>query len=104
MRKNLLELKLAKKLLKKANKYDKTSLNPKDSNYSINLFTKEEIEEFESTIFKKGDKPYINCKIREKEIQLKPEEAVRQLYLGKLLKDYGYPKKSMLLLRLINGR
>ncbi len=67
----------------------------KDSNYSINLFTPKEIEDFESTIFEKGDKPYINCLIRDKDIQLKPEEAVRQLYLGKLLKDYGYPKKSI---------
>ncbi len=67
----------------------------KDSNYSVSLFTKKEIEDFESTIFEKAGKPYVNCLIREREIQLKPEEVVRQLYLNKLLKDYGYPKKSI---------
>jgi type I restriction enzyme M protein len=67
----------------------------KDSNYSVSLFTKKEIESFEKTIFEKAGKLYINCLIREKEIQLKPEEVVRQLYLSKLLKDYGYPKKSI---------
>jgi type I restriction enzyme M protein len=67
----------------------------KDSDYSVSLFTKKEIESFEKTIFEKAGKPYINCLIREKEIQLKPEEVVRQLYLSKLLKDYDYPKKSI---------
>ena len=74
-----------------------TKLNSilKDSDYSVSLFTKKEIEDFESTIFEKAGKPHINCLIREKEIQLKPEEVVRQLYLNKLLKDYNYPKKAI---------
>ncbi len=65
----------------------------KDSKYSLNLFTTKEIEEFESTIFIKDNKPYVTCLIRDKDIQLKPEEAIRQLYLNKLLKYYKYPKK-----------
>ena len=34
--------------------------------------------------------PYITCAIRDKEIKLTPEEAVRQLYIYKLMNDYGY--------------
>lgn len=67
----------------------------KDSNYSIKLFNQKEIEDFESSIYEKSNKPYIKCLIRDKEIQLKPEETIRQLYLGKLINDYGYPKKSI---------
>ena len=38
----------------------------------------------------KGTTPYITCAIRDKEIKLTPEEAVRQLYIYKLMNDYGY--------------
>jgi type I restriction enzyme M protein len=65
----------------------------KDSNYSISLFTNKELEEFEKLIFEKSGKPHIKCLIRDKDIQLKPEEIVRQLYLNKLLNEYKYPKK-----------
>lgn len=34
--------------------------------------------------------PYITCAIRDKEIKLTPEEAVRQLYIYKLMNEYGY--------------
>jgi type I restriction enzyme M protein len=37
------------------------------------------------------DAPYIKCLVRGKEIKLTPEEAVRQLYIYKLTKEYGYP-------------
>ena len=33
--------------------------------------------------------------MRDKEIQLKPEEIVRQLYAAKLMNDYGYPKSRL---------
>lgn len=33
---------------------------------------------------------YVECLIRKKEIVLTPEEAVRQLYLARLINDYGY--------------
>lgn len=65
----------------------------KDSNYSISLFTNKELEEFEKLVFEKSGKPHIKCLIRDKDIQLKPEEIVRQLYLHKLLNEYNYPKK-----------
>ena len=69
----------------------------KDTNYSFSLFDKSYIDELEQKIIIKDGKPYVVCLIRDKEIVLKPEEVVRQLYLMKLIKDYGYPKKRIAL-------
>lgn len=67
----------------------------KDSNYNLSLFAEADRKALESKINVKKDKPYINCIIREKEVQLKPEEIVRQLYAFKLINEYGYPKKRI---------
>lgn len=68
----------------------------KDSNYALSLFEPAEIEELKARVTLRDvrgvQKPYISCLIREKEILLKPEEIVRQLYLAKLLRQYKYPK------------
>lgn len=63
----------------------------KDSQYNLSIFTPDEITELENKIFVKNNKPYIECLIRGKEIQLKPEEVVRQLYTSRLVKYYNYP-------------
>ncbi len=67
----------------------------KDSSYTLSQFTPEEINVLEAKIFfkptKTGDKPYINCLVRNKDIQLKPEEVIRQLYLKVLTERYHYP-------------
>jgi type I restriction enzyme M protein len=67
----------------------------KDSNYKLSQFKQEEVDWLEKSIFikqtKKGETPYINCLIRKKDIQLKPEEVIRQLYLKVLLERYQYP-------------
>lgn len=66
----------------------------RDSNYKLSQFQLEEIDWLEASIFlkktKKGDTPYIKCLVRNKDIQLKPEEAIRQLYLKVLHDRYGY--------------
>ncbi|MFC1956941.1 N-6 DNA methylase [Chloroflexota bacterium] len=67
----------------------------KDSSYSLSLFTESEIKELESKIISKDGKAYINCIIRNKEILLKPEEIIRQLYAAKLIDKYGYPRKRI---------
>jgi type I restriction enzyme M protein len=71
----------------------------RDSNYGLTLFTESELNEFESHIVErdtKGQKKYfVNCIIRQKEIQLKPEEIVRQLYTQRLINEYGYPKNKI---------
>lgn len=67
----------------------------KDSDYHLSLFSNSEIQKLEKSIIEKNSKPYINCIIREKEVQLKPEEIVRQFYALKLINEYGYPKKRI---------
>lgn len=71
----------------------------KDTNYQLTQFSAEHITLLENTIFQKpsknGDVPYVHCLIREKDIKLTPEEAVRQLYLMKLHHDYGYSYERM---------
>jgi len=67
----------------------------KDSNYSLSLFKESEIKDLESKIISKDGKAYINCLIRNKEILLKPEEIIRQLYAAKLIDKYGYPKNRI---------
>ena len=40
----------------------------------------------------RGSKTYfVNCLVRKKSVQLKPEERVRQLWLARLINEYGYP-------------
>ncbi|MCD6564365.1 MAG: N-6 DNA methylase [Bacteroidales bacterium] len=67
----------------------------KDSQYNLSIFTPKEIYLLEKKITEKKGKPYIKCIIRGKEIQLKPEEIVRQLYAAKIIKDYSYPEKRI---------
>ena len=67
----------------------------KDSNYHLSLFKNKNIEDLENRIEEKKGKAYINCIIRNKAIQLKPEEIVRQLYTQRLIEFYGYPKKRI---------
>ena len=71
----------------------------KDSNYHLDLFKDDEIESLRERIVTKttrGKKTaFVNCVVRDKEIQLKPEEIVRQLYAARLIKEYGYTKKRL---------
>lgn len=67
----------------------------KNTGYDLSLFSEEARRFVENEIFVKTvrgkDKPFITCLKRNKEIALKPEETVRQLYLYKLIHEYGYP-------------
>jgi len=71
----------------------------KDSNYHLTLFTKDEINKLRKNVFTKTvrgkEASFIKCIVRDKDIQLKPEEIVRQLYAARLIKNYGYPKKRL---------
>ena len=62
----------------------------KDSDYKLTQFSEGKIQALESRITEKAGKYYVNCLVRKKEIQIKPEEVVRQLYLDKLMTEYGY--------------
>ena len=67
----------------------------KNTNYDVALFSEEARKYIEDAIVVKTvrgkEMAHITCLKRGKEIVLKPEEAVRQLYLYKLIHEYGYP-------------
>lgn len=67
----------------------------KNTSYADTLFSEEAVSFIENAILIKTIKdvevPYIKCLVRGKEIKFTPEEAVRQLYIYKLIHDYGYP-------------
>ena len=71
----------------------------KDSDYHLDQFTEDETEALEQRIFMKTvrgkETPHVNCIIRKKDVQLKPEEIVRQLYAARLMERYGYPEKRL---------
>ncbi len=57
----------------------------KDSNYKLTQFSQDMIEALENRVIEKQSKDKITykvmCLIRQKEINLTPEEIIRQLYL-----------------------
>jgi len=63
--------------------------------YDLTIFSHESIDRIEQNIFKKKDKYFIKCLKREKDIQAKPEEIIRQLMLDKLMNEYNYPKELL---------
>ena len=71
----------------------------KDNDHSLSSFKKEDISRLKKKVFAKvirGKKTqFVRCLVRDKDIQLKPEEAVRQLYAMRLINQYGYPKKRL---------
>ena len=71
----------------------------KDTELSLKQFTQEQIKNFEKRIEEKdlgeGVKPYAKCIIRDKEILIKPEEIIRQLFAEKLMNEFGYPKENI---------
>lgn len=71
----------------------------KDSSHSLALFNKGEIRSFSKKIFTKATKgkerAFVKCAVRDKDIQLKPEEVVRQLYAARLINEYGYPRERI---------
>ena len=68
----------------------------KNTTYDDTLFSVEAKSTIESRIFMKSvrgsEVPYITCAIRDKEIKLTPEEAVRQLYSYVLSRRCGVDK------------
>lgn len=71
----------------------------KDSKYKLTQFTQEQISQLEDSIFTKEVRgklsPFVKCLVRNKDIQLKPEEIVRQLYLIVLNEKYNYDFERM---------
>ena len=73
----------------------------KDSRYHLELFTEAELAALRAKIqtqtVKGKEVPFVNCAVRNKAIQLKPEELIRQLYVQRLVNHYGYTKDRLAL-------
>lgn len=65
-------------------------LNATKASSSLSLFNLKTIRAVETALLEKNGKYYLKCPVRGKEIQVKPEEVVRQLWIQRLLLDYGY--------------
>ena len=64
----------------------------KTSNYHLDQFSKKSVEKLEQEIEQDNNHKYfVRCKVRDKVIQAKPEEVIRQLMLDKLMTEYNYP-------------
>ena len=63
------------------------------------LFSEKEVNALSDRIIAKESRgkatSYINCLVRDREVQLKPEEGVRQLWLARIIGMYGYPKERI---------
>jgi len=65
-------------------------LGASPTGFALDLFTEEEVDALQ--LFEKRGRPYLHCFASDKDRAAKPEEIVRQLYLRKLMVEYGYPK------------
>lgn len=73
----------------------------KKSDYKLTQFDDSVVDAIEQNIVEKNGKVYIKCLVRNKDVKLTPEEIVRQLYIYKLVHEYGYPVERMELERVI---
>lgn len=72
----------------------------KDSAYKTEQFADEAIAKLNKKIVVREDKngkqyAVVECLVRKKDIKLNPEEVVRQLFIDKLINEYGYPVSRM---------
>lgn len=78
----------------------------RDSDYGLSLFTDDEIDALRQRITSKEVKGqtryYITCLVRNRELVIKPEEVVRQLYLARLMGKYGYERRRLAVEHAVN--
>ena len=78
----------------------------KDSNYHLDLFNESEIQALRTEILTQTvrgkETAFIQCPIRRRAIQLKPEELICQLYAARLLNQYRYSKERLRFEHLVN--
>ena len=72
----------------------------KDTNYKAEQFSAEAIDRLNARVEERTDKKgkvsaFVKCLVRKKDIVLKPEEVVRQLFIDRLNNEYGYPVSRM---------
>lgn len=65
------------------------------SDYDLSLFSGDAQSHVESLITAEDDGTkqtyFLTCQIRNRKIRITPEEIIRQLYIYRLMNDYGYP-------------
>lgn len=66
-------------------------LNKANVHISLSVFDEKSIAAVEAALIDKNGKPFFKCQVRGKDVQAKPEEIVRQLWLHRLIHHYGYP-------------
>jgi type I restriction enzyme M protein len=63
------------------------------------LFSVEEVAALEQRVIERETRgkiaAYVNCLVRDKEVLLKREERIRQLWLARLLNKFGYPRSRL---------
>ena len=71
----------------------------RNSTHKASVFSPEAVKRLEESIFmrqsRNGEVPYVKCIIRNKDIRLTPEEAVRQLYVYDLIHVEGYSAENI---------
>lgn len=63
--------------------------------HTLNSFDPRELDDLETLLLEKNDRLYFRCPVREKDVLAKPEEAVRQLWILRLTKHYGYSMRRL---------
>lgn len=66
-----------------------------DVKHGLSLFNTHEINAIERLITKRDGKYFIKCQIKDRDKPAKPEEIVRQLWIYRLLIEYGYPRNRI---------
>jgi type I restriction enzyme M protein len=66
-----------------------------ETHHRLSLFELPVLKAIEAGLFEKNGKPHIKCLASDKDRPAKPEEIIRQLWLHKLINEYGYPKSRI---------
>ena len=81
------------------NQEDLVQAGFKNNSQGLSLFKKADIGDLKKKAFSKPirgkEALFVRCLVRGRDIQLKPEETVRQLFAMRLINQYGYPKKRL---------
>lgn len=72
-----------------------------DIKHGLSLFSTKEKDVIESLIKEQDEKYFIICQIKNRYKIAKPEEIVRQLWIYRLLTEYGYPKERINVERIV---
>lgn len=75
--------------------YEVGDILDEDDEYALTIFDADDIGWLEGRLLEKRGRAYLTCVIRERDYRAYPEEVVRQLYVKKLMDEYGYPKERI---------